>query len=344
MTSSTQSHLPVVIIGAGPGGLSVAGALIDQGLAPEKFLVLDRGEVGQAWLDYPEDTHLLSESNPAHDENMIAGVETAEVFAHIPHPSHLMYQKYLHHVAEKKNIPVRTNTTVENISFDAETQQFVIVTRDGEIITADKVVWAAGMYCNPNENLDMEGCYIHYARMPYMDDMVANEVTVVGSANGANGVVMELAKPGRKVTLVVSREYAIPLPIDCLWKENMQFIKDLEKQGLVKIIEHFRVKRIFKDGQTYFLESEDGRTLSSPAKPIICTGFLPNIDGVTTLVEQHNQEKEVFLNLDEFHQSLRQPGFFVAGTIGRLEHNEGFIRNFRDFGKVIAEQIVSSLS
>lgn len=339
----TENFYDVVVVGAGPGGLSVASALLDQGLLPEELMVLDRGKVGQAWLDYPADTHLLSESSPGKDDNMIAGVATFEVFANIPHPSHMMYQMYLKHVAEKKGIPVRENAMVENVMFDHVSQQFVLQLRGDETILAKYVVWAAGMYTRPSENLDMDGCYIHYARMPYMDNITASEITVVGSANGASGVVMQLARPGRVVKLVVSREYVIPMPIDCLWKENMQFVKNLVMEGLVKIVEHFRVKRIYKDGEQYILESETGDRLTAKDKPIICTGFLPNVAAVKDLVTEVCIERETFLNLDEHHQSKDQPGLYLAGTIGRLEHDEGFIRNFREFAPEVAASILKQL-
>lgn len=339
----SENFYNVVVVGAGPGGLSVASALLDQGLLPEELLVLDRGEIGQAWLNYPADTHLLSESSPEKDDNMIADISTSEVFANIPHPSHVMYQMYLKHVAEKKGVPVRENTLVERVMFDHASQQFILQLRGDETILAKYVVWAAGMYSRPNENLDMDGCYIHYARMPYMDDITASKITVVGSANGASGVVMQLARPGRVVTLVVSKEYVVPQPIDCLWKENMQFVKDLELSGLVKIIEHFRVKRIYKDGEEYILESESGDRLTAKDKPIICTGFLPNIAAVQDLVTEICIERETFLNLDEHHQSNDQPGLYLGGTIGRLEHDEGFIRNFREFAPDIATDILKKL-
>jgi putative flavoprotein involved in K+ transport len=339
----TENAYTVIIVGAGPGGLAVAGALLDEGLPAEQMLVLDRGVVGQAWLDYPEDTHLLSTSVGKDDENMVAGVKTAEVFPNIPHPSHILYQKYLQHVVEKRDIPVRRDTTVEKVVFDQNDKQFYLYLRDDGVLSSKYVVWAAGMFSRPKEELDMEGCYIHYARLPYLDDINATEITVVGSANGASGVVIQLAQPERKIRLIVSREYKVPDPIDCLWKENMQLVKEMEMQGLVEIVEHFRVKRIYKDGDKYFLESEDGRKLDSPDRPIICTGFLPNIDPIKDLVTELCEEHETFLGMDDAHQSERQPGLYIAGVAGRKLHEDGGIASFRQFGPLIAKDIIKKL-
>ena len=77
-----------------------------------------------------------------------------------------------------------------------------------------------------------------------------------------------------------------------LWKEQMQFIKDLQMQGMVKIVENFRVKRIYGEEGNYILESETGQTVPSKKRPIICTGFMPNIKPIESLVSLVTKEHE----------------------------------------------------
>jgi cation diffusion facilitator CzcD-associated flavoprotein CzcO len=336
----------VIVIGAGPGGLAVAADLL---AAKIDVIVLEKGDIGQSWYIYPTDTHLLSESTERpghHDENMIAGVPTSEVFPNMPHPSHLMYQKYLEHVAEKKQLPIEKNVEVVSVMFNPDLKEFVVTLRDDRRITSRFVVWAAGMYSTPNEDLDCAGAYIHYAHMPYLEKLEGDEFTVVGSANGASSVVLELAKPGRKVNLVVSHTYEVPQPIDCLWKEQMQFIQELEKQGLVTITENFRVKRIYDlpDEKKFVLESETGQKMKVNSRPIVCTGFSPNIGPINELVEVSHADHDPLLVLDKAHQSKKQPGLYVGGAIGKFQHEEGFIRFFRDFGKVITLDIQQKLA
>jgi thioredoxin reductase len=337
-STSPETH-QVIVVGAGPGGIAVAAALKDKGI--DDLLVLDKGCVGQAWLDYPEDTHLLSGSDPGHDENMIADVPTSDVFPNIPHPSHVMYQKYLEHVAEVKKIEVRKDTQVETVIYNNDTKQFVIMDKMGQEFVAQYVVWAAGMYTTPNEDMDSEGCYIHYARVPYLSGITAPEVTVVGSANGASGVVLQVARPGHRVTLVTSHEYTVPQPIDCLWKEQMQFVMELKNQGLVKIVENFRVKRVYFDPEqkVFVLESEDGTTLTSPQRPILCTGFLANIKPIKELITEYSKDHETLVDLSETHEARKTPNLYLAGVVGKLDHEQGFIRHFRNFGPVIADDI-----
>lgn len=341
MTSHT-----VVIIGAGPGGLAVAADLVDRGI---ECVVFERGEVGQSWLIYPSDTHLLSESTEReghHDENMISDIPTSEVFPNIPHPNHLMYQKYLQHVADVKKLPVQVGVEIKTVIFNPEMKKFLVTTTTNEEFLADFVVWAGGMYSTPDDDMDSSGAFIHYANMPYLDNVDETEVTVVGGANGASSVVLQVAKPDRKVNLVVSKPYTIPMPIDCLWKEQMAFIQQLEKQGLVKIIENFRVKRIYEraEEKKFVLESEQGEELVVPARPIICTGFLPNVGPVANLVDIKKSDHQELLEINEAHESQKTPGLYIAGTVGKLDHESGFIRHFRDFGKVIGDDIEKKLA
>jgi|GEM_PF-875569 len=345
------THHQIIIVGAGPGGLAVAVALRDQGLTDA--LILDKGEVGQSWLEFPAETHLLSQSTLESDDNMVANIPTSEVFPNMPHPSHDMYQKYLAYVAQQKKLNIKTNTTVENVYYDPHQKVFVLVCPEDCYFTCQFLVWAAGMFSTPNESLDAEGCYIHYSRMPYLEDITSPEVMVIGSANGANGVVLELAKPGRVVTLVTPHNYAVPQPVDTLWKEQMQFVADSAKQGLVKIVENFRVKRIYmenaaeqKGGEEgpYIVESENGQKITAAKKPIVCTGFLPNIKPIAHLVDEVCTDHETFLALDPQHQSQKQPNLYLAGAIGKLSNDQGMIAQFREFGGIIAGNIKEKIS
>ncbi len=335
-------HHDVIIVGAGPGGISVATALRAQGI--DDVVLLEKGVVGQAWLDYPSETHLLSESATDHDDNMIDDVATSEVFPNMPHPSHLIYQKYLEHVVEQKKLKVYQHITIEKVTYNPDEKKFILMGADDTYFTANFLVWAAGMFSTPNEKLDSEGCYIHYARLPYLNDITSGEITVVGSANGASGVIMQLARPGRLVTLVSAHPYEIPMPIDCLWKDQMRFVKDLEMQGLVRIIENFRVKRIYQREGMYVLESETGQELTAPLRPIVCTGFLSNIEPVKNLVEErpvgHGHEPDI----DPHRQSKKTPNLYLGGVIAKVaDDGDGMIVTFREFGKAIAEDISRKL-
>jgi thioredoxin reductase len=333
-------HHSIIIVGAGPGGLAVAAALLAEGLSPRKLMVLDKGEVGQAWLDYPAETHLLSESAETFDHNMIADIPFKDVFPHIPHPSHELYQKYLQEIVTQLKIQVTNYVEVKKVIFEEESKRFYLKTADQREFTADYVVWAAGMFSTPVDTVESEKCYVHYAKVPDFEKVRGKEITVVGSGNGASGVVMALAKPGRHIRLLVPHTYEIPQPIDCLWKENMEFVRRMENQGLVDIIENFRVASITKDGEEFLVRSTDGAEQRVPQKPILCIGFEPTIQPLGELIGCVTEGHDWALEIDKHNESKKQPGLFVAGTLGRHNSEQAFIREFRKFGPIIARKIM----
>lgn len=335
-----DNHHNCIIVGAGPGGLATAFALQLAGISD--IVVLDRGQVGQSWLDYPPETRLLSSSKEDTDENQIADIKVWEVQPNIEHPTHTMYQRYLAAVAERKGILVEEGCDIISVRLHAETQNFELTTIDSRVFTSKYLIWASGMYSTPDEQLACTGCFIHYSRIQDWKHITETDVTVVGGANGASEVVIQLAQPGRVVRLVCSSPFEVPEPIDTLWKENRKLIKDLQYQGLVKIVENFRVKKIYHDDIAFILESTDGQILHSATRPIVCIGFLPNIEPVKELVDIKVEGHDKFLDLDESHQSKKTPKLFCAGTIGKLTHDQGFIKGFRDFGEAIASKISSS--
>ena len=74
------------------------------------------------------------------------------------------------------------------------------------------------------------------------------------------------------------------------------------------------LKKIYKEKDSYVLESDEYKKITVPNKPIVCTGFLPNIEPVKELVETVCEHHETFLRMSEDHQSLKTPGLFFAGV------------------------------
>jgi len=331
----------VLLVGAGPGGIAIASDLIKTGL--KDVLILEKGVIGQSWQDYPPETRLLSESNAQNDENQVGGIPVSSVLPNIPHPSHAMYQRYLQTVVQKNQIPVVEHCTVSTVSLDPQTQEFILQSDDQKVFRSQFLIWAAGTYLTPNESLSDKSCFIHYSRIQDWKHITDPVVTVIGGANGATEVVLQLAAPGRKIRLLTTH-FDIPLPVDCLWKENRVLVKEFEKQGLVEIIEDFRVTSVHHDTTQFIIESETGKTLYSENRPIVCIGFLPSIGPIESLVASRMEGHDQLLDLTESHESTKQPRLFLAGTLGKLHAGEdGFIRHFSHYGGSIVAQIQSYL-
>lgn len=331
----------VLLVGAGPGGIAIASDLLKAGIAD--LLILEKGVVGQSWQDYPPETRLLSESSSQKDENQVGGIPVPSVLPNIPHPSHAMYQRYLQTVVQENQIPVLKHCTVTTVTVDDQTKEFVLQTDTQRLFRSQFLIWAAGTYLTPNESLSDKTCFIHYSKIQDWKHITDPVVTVIGGANGATEVVLQLAKPGRKIRLVTTH-FEIPLPVDCLWKENRVLVKELQNQGLVELIEDFRVASIHHDSTHFIIESESGETFTSENKPIVCIGFLPSVGPIESLISTRMEGHDQFIDLTESHESTTQPRLFLAGTVGKLHAGEdGFIRHFSHYGETIVPQIEAYL-
>lgn len=183
---SNQEHHRIIIIGAGGGGLCMSIQLKQHGI--NDFIVLDKASgVGGTWYHnrYPGaecdvQSHLYSFSfEPKADWSQpFAG--QAEIL------------NYLNHCADKYEIRphLRLNTGVKSATWlDAE-QCWQVESSDGELMTADVVVSALGMFNNivwPEIAgiEDFAGDYFHSARWNHDIDLTGKRVGVIGVAASA---------------------------------------------------------------------------------------------------------------------------------------------------------------
>lgn len=184
----------IIIIGAGPGGICAGKRLRDSG--HDNFVILEQApEVGGTWwhnrypgcrCDVPSQLYSFSfaqksdwtEPYAAQPEILAYMKECAERFGLLPH--------------------IRLNTAVESASWDESAAQWVVQTK-GEVLTADIVISAVGLFNEPAypaiEGLaDFPGVVMHSARWKHDVDLGGKRVAVIGSAASAVQLVPEIAK------------------------------------------------------------------------------------------------------------------------------------------------------
>ena len=135
-------HMRVAIVGAGPAGLGVARVLRD--LAIPDVWVLERGQIGQSFLDWPAETRLLTPSFPGNvfgvtDLNAISFDSSPGWSLRNEHPSGPAYAKYLEYAADAFGLNVQCGVDVAQI--DPVDAGFVVQTNHGAF-KADFVIWA----------------------------------------------------------------------------------------------------------------------------------------------------------------------------------------------------------
>lgn len=181
-----QQNYRVVIIGAGSAGICTAANLNKAGL--NDYKILEKGEgVGGTWFwnQYPGaecdvQSHLYSFSfEPKNDWSQpFAGQK--EILA------------YLNHITDKYDVRdhIQYNTAVESLSWNDDDARWTVTTNNGEVIKAQIVVSAIGMFNNlvwpsiPGIE-DFEGPYWHSARWDNSHDLTGKRVGVIGIAASA---------------------------------------------------------------------------------------------------------------------------------------------------------------
>ncbi|MFN5697546.1 MAG: FAD-dependent oxidoreductase, partial [Cyanobacteriota bacterium] len=141
-SSLGSRHLPVVVIGAGQAGLSVAHLLRQRGLSP---LVLERHRIGHAWQQQRWDSFCLVTPNwqcrlpdfPYDGTDPEGFMGRNEIVS------------YLQRFAERIEVPVREGVSVQRLLQDGN--GYRLITNEGEW-RADQVVVATGGYHLPRRH------------------------------------------------------------------------------------------------------------------------------------------------------------------------------------------------
>ncbi|RKT81910.1 putative flavoprotein involved in K+ transport [Saccharopolyspora antimicrobica] len=206
-------YAETVVIGAGQQGCGAAAALQELG---RESIVLERGEIGQAWAHERWDSLLVGSGNrsvrfPGWDydgddpDGYMSGPELAG---------------HLRRYAERRNLPIRQHTPVEKVECppDASARdevRFRTHLSAGGVIESRNAVAALGGYASPRvpdlaAEVDPSVNQLHsrYYRNP--GSLPDGAVLVVGAGISGQQIADELVAAGREVFLSVGRHRTWP--------------------------------------------------------------------------------------------------------------------------------------
>ena len=190
----------VAIIGAGFAGIVVAIKLQRVGI---DYVIFERSEgVGGTWWDnrYPgaetdAASHLYAYSFAPYDWSR-THVRRAEI------------QEYLEHVAESFGVmsSIRFKETVESVTWDDASSEYVVRTAAGESERFAFVVSCVGLFAAPQYPVwpgleDFRGEVVHTAEWDETLDISGKRVAVVGTGSSAAQVVPTVAPHAHSVTV-----------------------------------------------------------------------------------------------------------------------------------------------
>lgn len=338
-------HVRVAIVGAGPAGLGMARVLRD--LAIPDVWVLERGKVGQSFLDWPAETRLLTPSFPGNsfgitDLNAISYDSSPGWSLRTEHPTGQAYAEYLQLASDAFGLNVECNVDVQSI--EPNDTEFVVKTDRGAF-TADFVIWAGGHFGEPsNGGLPGAEHGMHYGTIQSWETVPGDPVYVIGGYESGIDAAIGVAQTGRDV-IVLGRG----APWDDGDKDPSRSLSPYTKQRLSVFGQCLSIS-LTPDADVIALEQEDdhvqilsgdGRSWLSNGPPILATGFGTGTERVSEWFE-FNADGTLALTAQD--ESTSMPGLFLVGPeVSHRGHLFCFIYKFRQRFAVVADAIAGRM-
>jgi len=313
----------LIIIGAGPIGLAC-------GIEAKKnnldYLIVDKGMLVNSIYNYPVNTTFFSTS----DKLEIGGVP---FISHNPKPTRSEALEYYRRVSSHWNLPVRLYEQINEIS--TKENLFKIVTTKGTYLSK-KVIVATGFYDFPYM-LDVPGedlpKVLHYYKEAH--PFFGMNVVVVGSANSAVDVALELyRKKAKRVTMIV-REPEIGQNVKYWSKPD---IVNRIKEGSIDAHFNSQIEEI-TENYVRFKTPNGVKTIENEFV-LAMTGYQPNFELLESLGVEFLEDEYRTPVFDPQTMQSNTEGVYLAGVVcGGLKTNKWFIENSRDHAPLIIEHL-----
>ena len=328
MTRSSRSDTQLLVVGAGPTGLSVGIAAAKAGIS---CILLDRATVVSAIEKYPLGMTFFSTPEKI-EIGDIPLVTTSEK------PTRRDGLIYYRRVAEHYHLDVRVRETVTAISREADGTFLVAVRRPHDDVTyrADAIVIATGYYDQPNA-LGIPGEDLPHVSHYFVEGHRhwRQKVVIVGGGNSAVDAALESWRAGAEVTMILRGDGLHPTVKAWVLPD----ITNRLNEGSIKVRYRSRVRVITPTHVS--IANDRGVTEEIPAdRVLLMTGYRPDLSLLRSLGVPIDAESGVPAH-DEASMATPVPGVYVAGVIaGGYDDNRLFIENTRHHGDLIVADLL----
>ncbi|MDQ0193327.1 YpdA family putative bacillithiol disulfide reductase [Paenibacillus wynnii] len=320
----------VIIIGAGPCGLSAAIECQRQGLSS---LIIEKNFIVHSIFLYPTNMQFFSTTELLEIGNVPFTSPNEKPFRHeaLVYYRRAAQQYGLEIAAYEEALKVEPQ---EDGSFSVHTSN---LRGEQQVHSAANVVIATGYFDQPNligipgEELPKVTHYFGEAH-PY----TGMKVTVIGGSNSAVDAALELMRVGASVDMV----YRGDSISDNIKPWVRPIFESMVKKDKITLHLQSRVTEITVD--SVIITSKDGsKTTLDNDFVLALTGFRPS----RVLLTSAGVAMDDDMDKPTFHPETMEsdiPGIYVAGVIASGRNaNEVFIESGRGHGKLIADHIVS---
>lgn len=319
----------VIIIGAGPCGLSSALELQKVGINP---LIIEKGNIVNTIYNFPTHQTFFSSSKRLEIGDIPFVNEKFK-------PVRNQALAYYREVVKRKKIRIHTFEEMIDIKKHPTFIEVTTHRKDGETITyqTKNVIIATGYYDQPNllaipgEDLAKVSHYFKEAHPYYNTDIV-----VIGGKNSAVDTALELHKAGANVTVLYRGS------------EYSKSVKPWILPDFDALIQNGKIQMEFNTYVTEITENEVHYEVNGTERSIkndfvfAMVGYQPNIAMLQKLgIHVDDASGKPKIDPESFETNINS--IYIAGVvISGYNGNETFIENGRLHGAQIAAAIVRS--
>lgn len=345
MARRTSRELDCVIIGAGPAGVGTAIAL--SAIGDLTWTVVERGRVGQTFLDWPAEQRFLTPSFTgngfgATDLNSVHPLTSPAFSLGVDYPDGPGYARYLAAVADHFGLAVRPRTEVHRIH--PEPRRFRLATSRGAL-RARTVVWAGGEFGDPGRPAFPGADLGQHASTEPAWAPRKGRVLVIGGYESGIDLACHQVGHGAEVT-VVDPEHPWDArqgsdPSFLLAPRTRQRLRAAQQTGRLSLIGTARVTGLTAIDGGFRAALSSGAELITDTAPIIATGYGSGLGPAGPLFERR---PDGWPQVDANDESTTTPGIFLAGAGLRHDHLRfcfvyKFRQRFAQVARAIAERL-----
>ncbi|MCG7338917.1 NAD(P)-binding domain-containing protein [Staphylococcus sp. ACRSN] len=327
-----------IIIGAGPAGIGLNIALNQFGI--RDTLILEKSDIGSSFEKWPSSTRFITPSFTTNgfgmpDINAITPDTSPGFTFKEEHLNGQSYQKYLKAITDIYKIKIHTKTLVTNVN--THTNGYVITTNKGNF-TCKYLFIATGDFSFPHKPFEFGQ---HYTEINDFKNIKSQDVTIIGANESGIDAAINLAKLGKKVTIIskstgFNGNVADP-SISLSPYTNERFKQVLNDGYPIRLLINRTVTNVEKCIEGYRLSINEQTDEHITEEIIQATGFRPAMNPLIQSLFETNQHIVKLTNDDE--STIFKNTFLVGSTV---EHDTAilcYIYKFRARFAVLANLV-----